>query len=507
MLLRVLTALIHEARVLLEARPQSAAVAVEQDGKILLLKRGSTAPWMPGKWNLPGGGVDSGETPEKAARREAAEEASIRVGKMQLLTKANLGKEVGDVFFFHSTDFSGKPKINWESSALKWVPKADAPGYPLVPGIKPALLKLLSLGEKGTTKADKKAAAQAKAAKTKAKKKAFPWRRETIHGMKVVFKSGVSPAREKKSVDQLLHAYEILKGKRFKDAWGGTLFIDPEAKGTIRGDYMRTKDTTRIFGRVSKTTVIHELGHRWWYRNMDRPARLQFIAWVKSGLSPVSAYAKKDAWEAFAEAFKYFMLGMAMTPQQVDTFKLVARGGRFEDRVQERGSEPKVAIFDFDGTLFKSPPRPPWYDKKAWWHDPTSLYPPCVPEKPGSEWWNGPLVQLAKQRISDPNTHTVLLTGRQSGPFNKRVRELLKHAGLNFDEVLLNPGTATLPFKAGVLNKLPDKTAAKFVELWDDHPRYTRKFQSLFDKRGIKFSIKNTKTLSHPAVCKAPEEG
>jgi hypothetical protein len=159
------------------------------------------------------------------------------------------------------------------------------------------------------------------------------WRREKIHGAEVVFRSGVSGKAEQKIAEQLKHAYQLLKSKRFDGAWGGSFIIPAKAKkkgGSMRGAYNRQKDSTTLFGRVSKTTIIHELGHRWWYRKMTRANRLRFIDWVKAGLSPVSAYGGKDPWEAFAEAFVYFVLGKTMTPQQVETFKIVARGGRFE---------------------------------------------------------------------------------------------------------------------------------------------------------------------------------
>ena len=50
---------------------------IERDNRVLLLRRGMTAPWMPGRWNLPGGNVERGETPEQGAIREAEEEAGV----------------------------------------------------------------------------------------------------------------------------------------------------------------------------------------------------------------------------------------------------------------------------------------------------------------------------------------------------------------------------------------------------------------------------------------------
>ena len=39
----------------------AAAILFDDDGRALILQRGSTAPWMPLSWNLPGGGIDAGE--------------------------------------------------------------------------------------------------------------------------------------------------------------------------------------------------------------------------------------------------------------------------------------------------------------------------------------------------------------------------------------------------------------------------------------------------------------
>jgi len=66
--------------------PDTAAVVIVRNNKALILQRGYTAPWMPGKWNLPGGGIDQGETPIKAAKREALEETSINLNSYNLVS-------------------------------------------------------------------------------------------------------------------------------------------------------------------------------------------------------------------------------------------------------------------------------------------------------------------------------------------------------------------------------------------------------------------------------------
>jgi 8-oxo-dGTP pyrophosphatase MutT (NUDIX family) len=52
---------------------------------VLLTRRASRLRDHPGQWALPGGGIDAGETPEDAARRELAEELGLRVEPASVL--------------------------------------------------------------------------------------------------------------------------------------------------------------------------------------------------------------------------------------------------------------------------------------------------------------------------------------------------------------------------------------------------------------------------------------
>jgi len=54
-------------------------VAIQRKGKYLVLKRSRNDQHTPGGWDLPGGGVGSGEQPYTAAIRETKEEAGIKI--------------------------------------------------------------------------------------------------------------------------------------------------------------------------------------------------------------------------------------------------------------------------------------------------------------------------------------------------------------------------------------------------------------------------------------------
>lgn len=139
----------------------------------------------------------------------------------------------------------------------------------------------------------------------------------------------------------------------------------------------------------------------------------------------------------------------------------------------------KLAFFDFDGTLFRSPPPPAEFAaaaagrslKAIWWNRSTGLLPPCIPQRPGPWWWHGKTVRAAKKAIRDPNVVAVLATGRPAeGALPARIRELLSNHGLRFAQVHLKPeaSMSSTPWKQSILRQLLEEYPITEAEIWED---------------------------------------
>lgn len=163
----------------------------------------------------------------------------------------------------------------------------------------------------------------------------------------------------------------------------------------------------------------------------------------------------------------------------------------------------ELHVYDFDGTLFRSPHAPAVWDAD-WWSDPASLLPPCVPDNPGNEWWISSTVGSAKQSISDSNVFSIMMTGRKDqSAFRYRVPELLKQKGLNFDAVHLDQGSGnSLGGKIKtILKYLSRYPLIDTVRIWDDRGSHLRQFKSLLEREGYTVHADHVRAKSADPLC------
>eukprot|EP00668_Euglena_longa_P032392 GGOE01041708.1.p1 GENE.GGOE01041708.1~~GGOE01041708.1.p1 ORF type:complete len:351 (+),score=59.15 GGOE01041708.1:45-1055(+) len=150
-------------------------------------------------------------------------------------------------------------------------------------------------------------------------------------------------------------------------------------------------------------------------------------------------------------------------------------------------------IYDFDGTLFKSPEpseaiwgrrlcgqlkNSPKQNGLGWYHHTASLEPPFVPADPPASWFVTQVFQAALESSHHPNQHAVLLTGRSTAHAD-RVRHICKAVGLEMAEYHLKPPDfvgGTLTFKRAVIRQLVDTYRPSKVRLWEDRPLHAEKF-------------------------------
>jgi len=95
-------------------RQGSSVVYVENKGKVLAVSRGEDITNM----NMPGGGIEPGETPEEAAERELWEETGLRAIKMiHVFSKVSHGK---NIHFFKVLSYRGSLRSSDEGVTM-WV--------------------------------------------------------------------------------------------------------------------------------------------------------------------------------------------------------------------------------------------------------------------------------------------------------------------------------------------------------------------------------------------------
>lgn len=108
---------------------------LNQDGLILVMRRSASDNHRPLTWDLPGGGVEFGESPNDSVVREAYEEAGLSINSPTIFFVGSKNEEKYVVELLYYTDYDGSEiKLGAEHDETKWVTKdeflkLDVPGY------------------------------------------------------------------------------------------------------------------------------------------------------------------------------------------------------------------------------------------------------------------------------------------------------------------------------------------------------------------------------------------
>lgn len=129
------------------------AIIYDKDGKFLITRRNLNKKAFPGKWHLPGGGLETDDyinnppstkagqwyySVEKTLRREVKEEVNVEIGKPQYLLDLTFIIPDGTpcmVLSFYAPYVSGEVKLDEDSIDYKWVSAKEAENYDLIDGI------------------------------------------------------------------------------------------------------------------------------------------------------------------------------------------------------------------------------------------------------------------------------------------------------------------------------------------------------------------------------------
>ncbi len=102
-------------------------IAVKSHGRFLILRKSATDKDDANHWDLPGGGLNLGEQPFEAARREAKEEAGIKIDVTKILTVwAMPYRDKWSIeFLVEGKYLKGEVKLSSEHSEYRWVNKQE----------------------------------------------------------------------------------------------------------------------------------------------------------------------------------------------------------------------------------------------------------------------------------------------------------------------------------------------------------------------------------------------
>lgn len=183
-------------------------------------------------------------------------------------------------------------------------------------------------------------------------------------------------------------------------------------------------------------------------------------------------------------------------------------------------TEPKIVrIFDFDGTIFNSPnPNPMIWDNKilgklkahfneggyGWYQNTLTLSDEYIQDSD----FNEDVVTEVKKSMADPNSVTVLLTGR-TDDYTNQVKRILGSRGLVFDYYGLKPVNGkdreyTMDFKKRFIREIIAAENPIGIEMWDDRIKHVNAFNEFLDylnlNDGVHFVDEGESYITDPDI-------
>lgn len=158
----------------------------------------------------------------------------------------------------------------------------------------------------------------------------------------------------------------------------------------------------------------------------------------------------------------------------------------------------RIVIYDFDGTLFKSPTREEGlklyenycfenaitfsgdFPFRGWWGRLESLVPPIVSENLNSDHFISHVVEAYNLDILDDSTEVILMTGRPI-KLKDRVLEICSSYNLLFDRTFFTGqqgsiGSNTGEIKTNFIQNHILRADLEFFEIWEDRPEHVELF-------------------------------
>jgi hypothetical protein len=178
----------------------------------------------------------------------------------------------------------------------------------------------------------------------------------------------------------------------------------------------------------------------------------------------------------------------------------------------------KLICFDFDDTLFHTPPpekgKPIWKEKtgtdwpyRGWWGKTESIgftkegeqityiekdgSEMPIFEIPKNEWVYEKYLKAVAEKDTNSETYIILATGRVDSVPGMRqgIEKILRENNMVFDEVHLNWGEDTFRFKQKLFEQMIEKLGVEEFTMYDDRQEHLPKFEDWATTQSAKINV------------------